>query len=199
MLKYKIILAGAKDVGKSSLISRYCDNVFNETMQDTIGVAFKRKKVKISEKQEIDANIWDFGGDIKYRLLFPSYVNGATAAFILYDVTNRESFDDMKNWIQLIKENIEYDSVVIILIGTKIDLVDQRVISKLDAIKISKEFGCIVEPIETSAKTGENVEKAFLVITQEIVKMRLHVCEKCSEYFNKKLKFCPKCGEPVNN
>jgi len=197
MLKFKIILAGAKDVGKSSLIARYCDNVFSESMHDTIGVAFKRKKIQINENQDIEINIWDFGGDLKYRLLFPSYVNGASAAFILYDTTNRESLDDIKNWVQLIRENINYDNTVKILIGTKIDLEDQRVIHKPEAIEISKQYGCSIEPIETSAKTGENVEEAFISLTQEIIKMRLRECKSCSEYFTKKLKFCPKCGEIV--
>ena len=70
-------------------------------------------------------------------------------------------------------------------------------IHKPEAIEISKQYGCSIEPIETSAKTGENVEEAFIALTQEIIKMRLHECKSCSEYFTKKLKFCPKCGEVV--
>ena len=81
MLKYKIILAGDKNVGKSSLIARFCDNTFNENMKDTIGVAFKRKNVdlKINNREiSVELHIWDFGGEKKYRTLFPSYAHGAS-------------------------------------------------------------------------------------------------------------------------
>ena len=69
-LKYKICLAGSKDVGKSSLIARFCDNVFYEKTMETIGVAFKKKSINIDNKIDIELNIWDFGGEEKYRTLF---------------------------------------------------------------------------------------------------------------------------------
>ncbi len=105
MLKYKIIVAGAKDVGKSSLINRYCDNVFNENTLETIGVAFKRKEFKLKENLKIELNIWDFGGEEKYRILFPAYVNGASAALLLYDTTRKATLEDISNWVKIIDEN----------------------------------------------------------------------------------------------
>jgi Ras-related protein Rab-1A len=195
MLKYKIVVAGAKDVGKSSLIARYCDNVFSENTKGTIGVAFKRKEVKFKEKFIIELNIWDFGGEEKYRVLFPAYVNGASAALLLYDTTNKSSLDDIKNWVKIIDENNK--DIIRIIIGTKIDLKEQREISKAEAIKNSELFNCYGEPIGTSSKTGENVENAFTNVVMAIIERDLQECTQCGELFSKKLKICNFCGENI--
>ncbi|MHA2037415.1 MAG: Rab family GTPase [Promethearchaeota archaeon] len=195
MLKYKIVVAGAKDVGKSSLIARYCDNVFSENTKGTIGVAFKRKEVKFKERFAIDLNIWDFGGEEKYRVLFPAYVNGASAALLLYDTTDKTSLDDIQNWVNIIDENSK--DILKIIIGTKIDLKENREISKADAVKISKKFKCQKEPIGTSSKTGENVEKAFLEVVNAIIGRDLQECSNCGELFSKKLKICNFCGQNI--
>ena len=193
MLQYKIILAGAKDVGKSSLIARYCDNIFNANTMSTIGVDFKRKSIELENEPDVSVQIWDFGGEERYRVLFPQYVKGAAAALILYDITNKESLADIKNWVKIIKDNIE-NIMVLILIGTKIDLEDQRVISHEAALKISTKFGCYVDPIETSSKTRENVENAFKAVAHEIVRLKKQKCKSCGEFFDKKLKICNFCG-----
>ncbi|MHA1292307.1 MAG: Rab family GTPase [Promethearchaeota archaeon] len=198
-LKYKIVLAGAKDVGKSSLIARFCDNVFNENMRTTIGVSFKRKKIPLPDlhkKLAIEVNIWDFGGEEKYRTLFPAYVNGAAAALILFDTTDRKTLDDIDNWVDIIKENTDSD-IVMLLIGTKIDLKDQRQITNKQAREIYDKCDWCIDIIETSAKTGENVEEAFLTVAKEIVKRKMQLCKNCKKYFSKKLKFCNYCGEQV--
>ena len=193
MLKYKIVLAGAKNVGKSSLIARFCDNVFNEQMMDTIGVAFKRKKMVVDEKRELDLTIWDFGGEEKYRFLFPSYVNGAAAALILFDTTRKETLEDVQNWVNIVDENAD-ENIVKVLIATKIDLKEEREISMEDAKDLCKKYGCYEEPLGTSSKTGENVEKAFRKATEAIMNMRLQRCSSCGEIFAKKLKICNYCG-----
>ena len=193
MLKFKIILGGAKDVGKSSLIARYCDNVFNEEMMDTIGVAFKRKKMIVDEKRELDLTIWDFGGEEKYRFLFPSYVNGAAAALILFDTTRKETLEDVQNWVNIVDENAD-ENIVKILIATKIDLKEKRQISIKDAKDLCTKYGCYEEPLATSAKTGENVEKAFQKAAEAIMNIRLQRCSSCGEIFAKKLKICNYCG-----
>ena len=192
MLKYKIVLAGAKNVGKSSLIARFVDGTFNETMMDTIGVAFKRKKMIVDETKELDLTIWDFGGEEKYRFMFPSYVNGAAAALILFDTTREDTLDDVKNWMQIIDENTK--NIVKILIATKIDLEKDRQISMDDAIDLCEKYGCYKKPLGTSAKTGENVEKAFRIAAEGIMNERLQRCSKCGEIFSKKLKICNYCG-----
>ncbi len=196
MLKYKIVLAGSMGVGKSSLITRFCDNVFYERTRATIGVEFRKKVVTLDNKIDIEMNIWDFGGEERFRVLFPSYCNGASAALILYDTTNEESLDDIKNWVKIIDGNA-LESVIKVLIGSKIDLKDNRVISMAEAEKTSQKFNCIGDPIETSSKTGENVEKAFLNVAQLIIFTFLQTCKKCGKIFSKKLKICNYCGQPI--
>jgi len=193
MLKYKIILAGSKDVGKSSLIARFCDNIFYENTMATIGVAFKRKNVKIDDKLNIELHIWDFGGEEKYRTLFPSYCNGASAALILYDITDKHSLNDVENWIRIIDKNAS-GNVIKVLIGTKIDLKEKREISFEEAEKTSQKYNFLGKPIETSSKTGENVENAFLKVSNEIINRNLQLCKSCGEFFIKNLKFCNYCG-----
>lgn len=196
MLKYKIVLAGSKDVGKSSLIARFCDDVFHERMMSTIGVAFKKKKVNVDGKINIELNIWDFGGEERYRALFPSYCNGASAALLLYDTTNKESLKDLENWVKIIDAN-SFENVVKVLIGSKIDLKDKIILSMAEAKKTSEKFNCFGGPIETSSKTGENVELAFLNVCREILSRFLQPCKNCGKIFSKKLKICNYCGQEI--
>jgi small GTP-binding protein len=194
LIKFKIVLAGAKNVGKSSLIARYCDNVFDENMMDTIGVAFKRKKLNLEDNLPIELTIWDFGGEEKYRSLFPQYVKGAIAALILYDTTRSITLDDVHNWVDIVDAYGDQD-ILKLLIGTKIDLVDKKEITKENATKDCAKYKWCGEIIETSAKTGENVEEAFINVIREIVSIKFQKCEACGDYFSKKLKFCSNCGE----
>jgi small GTP-binding protein len=199
MLKYKIVIAGAKDVGKSSLIARFCDNVFKEDMKATIGVDFKRKNITVKGAHNdisIELNIWDFAGEEKYRTLFPSYAHGASAAFILFDTSNKDSLNDIDSWIEIIDENA-FPNIVKQVIGTKIDLIAERQVSKEAAADFCKKYDWCETIISTSSKTGENVEEAFLEVVKEIIKRNLHTCESCGEVFNKKLKNCQYCGAKV--
>ena len=198
-MKYKIIIAGAKDVGKSSLIARFCDNVFKEDMKATIGVDFKRKNITIKGAHgdiSLELNIWDFAGEEKYRTLFPAYAHGASAAFILFDTTRRETLKDVDNWIEIIDKNA-YSNIVKQIIATKIDLKGKREVTKKDAEEFFKKYDWCTEITSTSSKTGENVEDAFILVVKEIVKNNLQTCKSCHQIFNKKLKNCQYCGERV--
>jgi len=190
-------VAGDKDVGKSSIISRFCDNLFKEDMKATIGVDFKRKVIELEGDYKdfsIELSIWDFAGEEKYRALFPSYANGATGALILFDTTNKESLQGIENWIKIIDENA-MPNVIKVIIATKIDLKDQREVSKNEAKIFCKKYDWCKDFISTSSKTGENVEKAFLYVASEIAKENLQFCKSCGEIFNRKLKHCQYCGE----
>jgi len=198
VLKFKLVLGGAKDVGKSSLISRYCDNIFSESMQATIGVAFKRKKIEFKDGPSIEATIWDFGGEEKYRTLFPKYTAGAIAALILYDTTRKETIEDIHEFVDIIDAYAE-EGVIKVLIGTKIDLVDQRDITKEEVDEVCSKYNWCAELVETSAKTGENVEEAFLSVFRQIVERKFHRCTGCKEYFPRKLKHCTSCGQEATD
>lgn len=197
MLRYKLIIAGAKDVGKTSLIQRFCENSFNEDTLPTLGAQFVRKKLKIKtdhEELETDMMVWDFGGEENYRSLFPKYANGASAAIILYDITRKDSLEDVNNWIHIIIQNAEPD-VYIQLIGAKLDLEEERQITKEDALERYNGFSWCDDIIETSSKTGRNVELAFTRVAKEVIKIKLKACKSCGKHFAQKLLICPHCGE----
>ncbi len=201
MLKYKIIIAGAKDVGKTSLIARFCENIFNLETLSTIGVDFKRKIITVKGSHNdisLELNIWDFSGEAKYRTLFPSYAHGASAALILFDSTNKDSLNDIDNWIEIIDENA-FPNIVKQVIATKIDLKSERQVSKKEATEFFKKYDWCEEITSISSKTGENVEEAFLRVVKTIIKRNLQTCKSCGEVFNKKLKNCQYCGAKVEN
>jgi small GTP-binding protein len=201
MLKYKVIIAGAKNVGKTSLILRFCENIFKEDMKATIGVAFKRKRVNITYKKKkitLELNIWDFGGEEKYRTLFPSYAHGASAALLLFDISNKNSLFDIENWVSIIDKNAK-PNVIKLLIATKIDLKHEIEVKYQDALDYCKKhnYNWCNKIIKTSSKTGTNIEKTFKHTAKEIVKKNLRLCENCKELFNKRLKYCQYCGKEI--
>jgi len=192
-------MSGAKDVGKSSLIARYCDNVFKEDMKATIGVDFKRKNITIQGAHgdiALELNIWDFSGEEKYRTLFPAYAHGASAAFILFDTTRKETLKDIDNWVEIIDKNA-YPNIVKQMIATKIDLKSIREVSKKDAEEFCGKYDWFTDIASTSSKTGENVEDAFILVVKRIIENNLQTCKSCDEIFNIKLKNCQYCGEKV--
>jgi small GTP-binding protein len=199
MLKYKIILAGDKDVGKTSLITRFCDNTFKEDMKATIGVDFKRKKIdlKINGREiPIELHVWDFGGEKRYRKLFPSYANGASGALILFDTTRKETLLGIEEWVEIVEKNAN-DNVVKLLIATKVDLKDKREVTKEEGTNFSAKFTWFGDIIKTSSKTGENVEEAFLTLASEMMKSNFHLCKSCGDIFDIKLRYCVHCGEKI--
>lgn len=195
MIKLKIIVAGAKAVGKTSLIRRYCTGKFQTDTLSTIGVDFMTKNVKLGNS-EVHFSIWDFAGEHKFRQLFPAYCSGASGALILFDITNRETFEDLNDWIKLI--NNASDNIIKILIASKCDLADEREISAEEAANFI-ENQKLNKFIETSAKTGKNVEEAFQEMAKLIIQRSLRECPSCQELIPKELIFCTYCGEKISN
>ena len=194
MIKFKVVVAGAKNVGKTSLIRRYATGKFEKSTLSTIGVDFETKKVLV-DGTEILLNIWDFAGEKKFRLLFPSYVSGASGALMLYDVTNNESLNDLYDWINVIS-SVPNSPKTRILIEAKCDL--NRKVKKEDVMKIFEKFKFQGEILSTSAKTGENVEKAFEMLGREILKTSLKKCTNCGKHYPLELKFCQYCGSKTS-
>lgn len=190
MIKFKVVVAGAKNVGKTSLIRRYATGKFDKSTLSTIGVDFETKKVLV-DNTEILLNIWDFAGEERFRVLFPSYVSGASGALMLYDVTNEDSLNDLYDWINVIS-SVPNAPKTRILIEAKIDL--ERKVQKEEALKVFDKFKFQGELISTSSKTGENVEKAFEMLGREIIKNSLKKCTKCGELYPIEMKFCQYCG-----
>lgn len=193
MIKLKIIVGGAKNVGKSSLIRRYIHGTFKTDVKATIGVDFLTKQVDVGDKKA-RLSIWDFGGEEKFRSLFPSYCSGASAAIILFDITNRESFNDVNNWLELIENSA--GNIVKMLVGSKYDLVENRAISdeEIKSFADKKYFNLFTY---SSAKTGENVDNLFEKITRLVIATNLMECTHCKELISKELHFCTFCGKEL--
>ena len=176
-MMFKILLLGDSGVGKSSLLLRYTKNQFNQDIRSTIGVEFGVKYITIDNIQ-LKIQIWDTAGMERYRALTSSYYKGAKGVIIVYDVCRKKSFENVDKWISDFKSKADEDAVIL-LIGNKSDLVNQREVNTEEAIDKSQKIKLAF--METSAKNNENVHKAFLTLIKEIIKIYR---EKDSEMIN---------------
>mmetsp|Transcript_2456 Transcript_2456/g.5495 ORF Transcript_2456/g.5495 Transcript_2456/m.5495 type:complete len:206 (-) Transcript_2456:449-1066(-) len=163
-LLFKLLLIGDSGVGKSCLLVRFADDTFSEIYMSTIGVDFKIRTVKRDGKT-IKLQIWDTAGQERFRTITSSYYRGAHGIIIVFDLTNRESFSNVKSWLREIAR-FASENVSRLLVGNKSDLSMQRVVD----FETAKEFADAhdMKYIETSARTAENVEDAFLEMAREI-------------------------------
>lgn len=143
---------------------------------------------------EILLNIWDFAGEKKFRLLLPSYVSGASGALVLYDITNKDSLEDLHNWIKVIT-SVPNSPKTKIMIEAKIDLENQREVKHEDAKEVFNKYKFQGEIIGVSSKTGENVENVFEMLGRQILKNSLIKCSSCNKYYPLELKYCQYCGQ----
>ncbi|MFO7794906.1 MAG: GTP-binding protein [Promethearchaeati archaeon] len=192
LVKFKVIVAGAKNVGKTSLIRKYCTGKFHSDLLSTIGVDFETKKVEVDDT-DILLNIWDFAGEKKFRILLPSYVSGASGALILYDITNNESLIDLHDWMKVIT-SVPNSPKTKLLLEAKSDLENLREVSKKEGKRLFDKYNFQGEIISTSAKTGENVEQAFQMLAREILNNSLKKCPNCGSFYPIEQKFCQYCG-----
>jgi len=159
---WKIMMLGDAAVGKTSLTLRFISGFFLDDLKLTIGVDFYSKTTTHKEKK-VKLQIWDFGGEQRFRFLLHQYCKGANAAFFLYDITNRLSLDHLPDWTQIIREHA--GDIPIMLIGSKVDLKEFRAVTREEGILAAKKYN-LSTFIELSSKTGQNVEKSFDVITE---------------------------------
>ena len=161
---FKIIIFGDAGCGKTTLTQRFLTNLFVSDQTMTIGVDFEVKSLSV-DNQKVKLQIWDFGGEERFRFLLPTYVRGAKGGLFLYDITNYSSIAHIDDWLSVIRKEIRAEDIFpIIVVGGKADLVENREVSSADGIKIAKSRN-VNGFIETSSKTGVNVEKAFEALT----------------------------------
>ncbi len=161
---FKLMMLGDASVGKTSLTIRYISGFFMEDLKLTIGVDFYSKTINFKDKK-VKLQVWDFGGEERFRFLLSQYCKGANGAFFLYDITNIRSLEHLPEWTQIIRENA--GDIPIMLIGSKLDLKEFRAVLRDDGIMAAKKYN-LATFVELSSKTGENVEKAFTVMTETI-------------------------------
>jgi small GTP-binding protein len=161
---FKLLLIGDSGVGKSCLLHRFADQKFTESYISTIGVDFKIRTIELDGKT-IKLQIWDTAGQERFRTITSSYYRGAHGIIIVYDVTDHDSFLNVKTWLSEI-ERYASDTVRRLLVGNKCDLTSKKVVD----FEKAKDFAEKVEMpfLETSAKLSTNVENAFIRMAGEI-------------------------------
>jgi len=161
---FKLLLIGDSGVGKSCLLLRFADHAYTESYISTIGVDFKIRTIDLDGKT-ITLQIWDTAGQERFRTITSSYYRVAHGIIVVYDVTDMDSFNNVKQWLNEI-DRYACENVNKLLVGNKCDLVHKRVVDT----EIAKAFAEKLEIpfLETSAKAATNVEKAFLTMAAEI-------------------------------
>lgn len=160
---YKVLILGDMCVGKTCMLLRYCDNVFNDNHISTIGVDY-RVKSKLINNDNIKLQIWDTAGQDRFRAITRSYYKGSNGILLIFDVTNRDSFNNVKTWINQIVENVPTEAVIV-LVANKIDS-DERIIQTEEAEEFAKSKNLIYQ--ECSAKLNKNVVECFDLLVNKI-------------------------------
>ena len=161
---FKIIIIGDLASGKTNILAKYLTNTFEPNSTPTIGVEMKVKDFKIKEDL-VKAQFWDTAGQEKYDSLTTSYYKGAKGALIVYDITQKSSFDKIESLLKKLRDNSN-KNVSVILVGNKCDLEDNREVLKEDGEELAKKLK--IKFMEVSAKTGENLDKLFQNLIDEV-------------------------------
>ena len=159
----KIVLIGDTQVGKTCIIRRLSENQFSSNVSATIGAAFQNHIMQ-TKKGSVSFQIWDTAGQEKFRALAPMYYRSASVAILCFDLTNKQTFESLEQWFSELKEKASHDLRVIV-VGTKNDLVDERVIEENDGILFARFHGALFYT-ETSAKTGDGIIELFTRIAE---------------------------------
>ncbi|TDH03373.1 hypothetical protein EPR50_G00162320 [Perca flavescens] len=164
---FKLLIIGDSSVGKSSLLLRFADNSFSGSYITTIGVDFKIRTVDI-DGERVKLQIWDTAGQERFRTITSTYYRNTHGVIIVYDVTNPESFVNVKRWLNEISQNC--DNVCKILVGNKNDDPARKQVDTQDAVRFGESMG--VRVFETSAKENVNVEEMFMAFTHMVLRAK---------------------------
>ncbi|KAK1391987.1 GTP-BINDING protein 3 [Heracleum sosnowskyi] len=157
---FKVVLIGDSAVGKSQILARFARDEFSLDSKATIGVEFQTRTLSIEHKS-VKAQIWDTAGQERYRAVTSAYYRGAVGAMLVYDITKRQTFDHIPRWLEELRGHAD-KNIVIILLGNKNDLEDQRAVPADDAKEFAQKEGLFF--LETSALQSKNVEDAFMTV-----------------------------------
>ncbi|CAJ0954524.1 unnamed protein product, partial [Mesorhabditis belari] len=161
---FKLLLIGDSGVGKSCLLLRFADDTYTESYISTIGVDFKIRTIELDGKT-IKLQIWDTAGQERFRTITSSYYRGAHGIIVVYDITDQESFNNVKQWLQEI-DRYACENVNKLLVGNKCDQTAKRAVETAAAKEYADQLS--IPFLETSAKSSTNVEQAFLTMAAEI-------------------------------
>ena len=167
---FKVVIFGDAGSGKTTLAKRFMTNKFISDTKMTIGVDLQVKVLKADDKN-VKLQIWDFGGEERFRFFLPRYVKGAHGGVFMYDITNLESTLHIDEWLTVIRETSE--SFPIMLIGGKSDLENYREVSTKEGKKLMNEYE-LDAFLESSSKTGHNIEKIFEDLTRIMIESNIN-------------------------
>ncbi|KAK8566305.1 hypothetical protein V6N13_002019 [Hibiscus sabdariffa] len=161
---FKIVLIGDSGVGKSNILSRFTRNEFCLESKSTIGVEFATRTLQV-EGKTVKAQIWDTAGQERYRAITSAYYRGAVGALLVYDITKRQTFDNVQRWLRELRDHAD-SNIVIMMAGNKSDLNHLRAVPEEDGRALAEREG--LSFLETSALEATNIEKAFHTVLNEI-------------------------------
>ena len=167
---FKICIFGDGGVGKTTLIQKYVSGHFKESTKMTIGLDIATKVMEVKD-WSVKLQLWDFGGEERFRFFLPAYARGSFAGIFVYDITRYASLRNFDQWLNTFKKGVDFETnpIPLLMVGAKLDLQEERSIPIEEALDFAQTKN-IFEVIECSAKTGENVESIFEEITLKILK-----------------------------
>lgn len=164
---YTVVLLGEGRVGKTCLCLRYVKNSFSSDQVSTIEATYLDKRLNVGKKS-VKLMIWDTAGQERFHALGPIYYRDANGALLVYDITDRDSFTKVRNWVKELRK-IVGKNIVLVIAGNKADMEKHRQVEEAEAKAYADSVGAI--HIQCSAKTGKNVEQAFLELTKGMLQM----------------------------
>ena len=162
---FKVLLLGDSSVGKTCFLKRYTDNTFQDAYLSTIGFDFKFKFVTLDNGKTVKVQLWDTAGQERFRTIAKSYYKGAHGIILIYDVTNRKTYDNIKKWLNQIRDEAS-NRISIILVANKIDCEDTRQVTKEEGETLAKASNLPI--FEASAKDSINVNESFQFLIEKI-------------------------------
>mmetsp|Transcript_35395 Transcript_35395/g.41281 ORF Transcript_35395/g.41281 Transcript_35395/m.41281 type:complete len:197 (+) Transcript_35395:33-623(+) len=165
-LDCKAVFLGDAGVGKSSIGQRFVHNKFSTTYEVTIGGAYMEQRLQLNSGDSLKFHLWDTGGEERFRAMTPMYYRDASAAILVYDITEINSFKSLSYWIKELEEKVRKDNIVLVLAGNKADMTSKRQVQYEEAEKLARDNNMIF--YEVSAKMGDGVQELFKAMGERI-------------------------------
>ncbi|XP_043928548.1 ras-related protein Rab-39A [Protopterus annectens] len=164
--QFRLIVIGDSTVGKSCLLRRFTEGNFSDVSDPTVGVDFFARLVEIEPGKRVKLQLWDTAGQERFRSITRSYYRNSVGGLLVFDITNRRSFEHVQDWVEEAKMHVHPFQIVFLLVGHKCDLESKRQVTRDEAEKMASTCG--MKYIEASAKNAVSVEESFTILTQEI-------------------------------